>query len=251
MRNKKLDPIESTSEALDNEDINANKPKAKKADKPSKDKSKKASNSNAKEKITNLLTNGDSELSELYSLLEPEDYEISISDKRIKRARLVCQSIDRYSEQEKSYLIYPTLYQLHLYGYQLVEISAILGLAPSTIHSYLKNIRKAFKHQYLDDKTSEEIIGESIAHFDFISKEALKQASMASENNKAGFMRLSAQAESEKNKILDNTGYFDMIRRRNELQALDSSNTSEASEKNELMNDIKEIVAEYKILKSD
>lgn len=259
MRDKELDPLESiefTIEDKPKEDTSVNKGKAKASKTPKAGKAEKPSNTadnEAKEKIKDKIATNDIELRQLYDLLAPDDYEIGISDKRIQRARLVCQSIDRYDETEKQYLVYPTLYQLHLYGYHIAEISAILGLAPSTIHTYLKNIRQAFKHQYLEDRTSEEIVSESIAHYDFIAKEANRLAAQSGikDSERAGYMRLSAQAETAKNEILDRTGYFDMIKRRNELQALDSSNTSGAKEKNELMDDIKEIVAEFKVIKEN
>lgn len=240
MRDKDLDPLTS-------KDINVNKPKVPKN--KAKAKPKDDAKEHAKDKVKDKISNNDSNLKELYALLAPDDYEIGISDNRIKRARLVCQEIDRYSEEEKKYLVYPTLYQLHLYGYQLIEISAILGLAPSTIHLYLKNIRKAYKHQFLEDRTSEEVISESLAHYDFIAKEANRQAAKLDDGDKdkVSFMRLAAQSESEKNKLLEATGYFESIKRRNELQSLDSANTNNAKDKNELVNDIKDIVAAFKV----
>ena len=107
MRDKDLDPI------INEDNINVNKAKAPKN--PSKKLNKEKPSIDSKEAQNGSITLDNDHLSELYSLLEPECYELGISDNRIKRAKLVCSHIEQYSEEEKKYLVYPTLYQLHLH----------------------------------------------------------------------------------------------------------------------------------------
>jgi DNA-directed RNA polymerase specialized sigma24 family protein len=184
----------------------------------------------------------DPELLELFESLKPDDLDIGISAQRIARARLICRSLDKYSREEKQLLVYPVIYQLHLYGYHRAEIAAIMGIKPETVRVYIMECRGIYKDELIKEYTSEDRVAESLQLYDFIKKEALRKAETHKgiEDKSASFLRLAAQVESERNKLLETTGYFEKVKRANLLEALEDNDPATAS-RNNIIADIRDV----------
>lgn len=182
----------------------------------------------------------DQELVELFQSLAPEDCDIGISANRIQRARLICKSLSSYTKEEKQLLVYPIVYQMHLYGYHRAEIAAILGTKPSTIKEYIDACRIVYKDELLKEYTSEDRVAESLFLYDFVKKEALRKAAQASEEKASSYLRLAAQVESERNKLLETTGYFEKIKRANLIAATEDDDVN-TMRRNSLVADVREI----------
>lgn len=182
----------------------------------------------------------DPELLELFQSLAPEDCDIGISANRIQRARLICKNLNSYTREEKQLLVYPIVYQMHLYGYHRAEIAAILGTKPATVTEYIIECRSIYKNELLKEYTSEDRVAESLFLYDFVKKEALRKAAVASEEKASSYLRLAAQVESERNKLLETTGYFEKIKRANIIAATEDDDVN-TMKRNSLVADVREI----------
>lgn len=182
----------------------------------------------------------DPELKELFNSLAPDDYDLGISANRIERARLVCRALDGYNREEKQLLVYPVIYQMHLYGYHRAEIAAILGIKPATVALYINDCRVVYKDELIKEYTSEDRVAESLFLYDFVKKEALRKASKASDDRAAAYLRLAAQVETERNKLLETTGYFEKVRRANIIEATEDQDIN-TLKRNSLVADIREV----------
>ncbi len=166
--------------------------------------------------------------------------ESGVSRARVLRARLLSQKLTEYSKEELQVLLYPVVYQMKMLGYMNDEIAAVLNLPVTRVRTILLEVRKMYHDELIKDISAEFKVSESVAYFDMIKADALKRAANATGNEATNLLKLAASVEAEKIRILDLTGHYDTVRRKNELEAAQAQDEGKRA-RDTLVDDIKEI----------